>query len=1300
VSWGIHGNLDTEALRKALESIVQRHEPLRTIFKHDGKMPIQLVQQLDRFELPVLDLRGYEPQAKRLQVEQIVESVANGVFDLTCDLMIRAKLLRLEDQEYQLILTMHHIASDGWSMDVLSRELSALYRHFVDAIDDLPSPLEPLPVSYIDYSRWQRENLSGHRIEGLLGYWREELQGVPSLELPMDRPRPAVASYRGSSVEVKLPQVLISKLESLCTGQQVTLQMLLLAAFESLLYRYSHQEDFAVGIPFAGREDTQLEGLIGFFVSTLVIRADLSGDPTFQELLSRVRQKSLAAYDHQALPLQVLLADLQPARHLSRPPLFQVMFQLLNRAESDLTLRGLEVVDQDYGGNRVKFDLELHLSRQEGEISGGLYYSTDLFDGQSIQRMALHYVRLLESIVANPNAKVSCLEMLTEQERTELLLGFNDTATDYPRDLCVHEFFEQQAQRTPDAVALIFEDQQLTYGELNARANRLARYLRSKGVGIETPVGMCLDRSLELVVSILGILKAGGTYVPLDAEYPMKRLEYMLSDSGIKHLVTQSEFLDKLPKTDRLDICIDTDADRIANEDPSDLGIEFDSNRLAYIIFTSGSTGQPKGVMIEHRSIVRLVFQDCYASFGSDRVFMQLAPISFDASTFEVWGALLHGARLVIPNPGLHDGTMLQDLICRHGVTTMWLTSSLFNQIVQQDPLNLAGLDELLIGGESLSPTHVKSAMDSIAGELIFVNGYGPTECTTFACCFKIPSDLLLSRSSIPIGRPIANTQAYLLDAHQALVPIGVAGELYIGGDGLARGYLNRPELTAERFIQNPFSQDSNSRLYRTGDLCRWRSDGNLEYLGRIDHQVKLRGFRIELGEIEASLSQHPMVAQCVVILREDRPGDKRLVAYYTAAGELLPSVAQLREHLGTSLPEYMIPSACVLLDALPLTPSGKIDRRALPAVELKDIGTEDQYTPARNGIEEQLVQIWQEILGIERIGIQDNFFALGGHSLLAVQLFHAINQRFQKSLPIALVFQRGSIAQIASCIEQATDDSPIARVVRLSKANAGPKLIVMPGHNGQLLYAIKLVERLENRFDIYGLEPHLSHEYLETFSDFRRLANEYVKIILEHQPTGPFNFVGYSYGGFLGYEIARQLQRLGHRVDFVGVIDTGPDPRPSSKHIPGLAAYWMRVLGNLPSWVGANCGPEDIKETAKKANRRLRYIGRRILSGGKTEYRFEDEFGHNRSHDSRREILGRIFQGFNGYQPESYTGRVTLFRASVRPLLHSLSPDLGWSRVAREVIVHRILGDHNTILESAGMNRIGDLIAQSQNPL
>ena len=1296
--WRFRGPLDNEALRKAVEAIVARHEPLRTVFVHHENTPAQMVRGLERFELNTQDLQGLSPEDQKLNVSQICRAEADCPFDLTCDLMIRAKLLRLDDQDHQLLVTMHHIASDGWSMDVFTKELSALYGHYLDASTETSGiiPLDPLPVTYIDYSAWQKETLSADRIEGLLSYWRQELKGLPALEFPTDRPRPVMASYRGSSVPIELNESLTRRLESLAQSQQVTLQMLLLAAYEVLLYRYSHQEDFAVGIPFAGRNDTQLENLIGFFVSTLVIRADLTGEPTFQELLSRVRQKSLAAYDHQELPFQVLLADLQPERHLSRPPLFQVMFQLLTQDTSGLNLQGLEVIEEYYSTERVKFDLEMHLSPHQGRIEGDLAYSSDLFDPSTIERMAAQYVRLLESIVAQPNQKIGQFSILTDQERDRLLIEFNDTACEYPRELCVHELFEQQVERTPDAVAVVFEDRQLSYSELNARSNRLARHLRKYGVGDQTPVGLCLERSLDLVVSILGILKAGGTYVPLDADYPVKRLENMLELAQVEHLVTQSQLHAKLPRSKRQVIWVDRDANAIANEDSTNLNLAHDSHRLAYIMFTSGSTGEPKAIMIEHRSIVRLVSHVQYARFGSDRVFVLLASVSFDASTFELWGAFLHGARLVIPPQGLHDAKLLKQLIEGHRVTTLWLTSSLFNQIVDQDPKALLGLDELLIGGEALSVTHVKKAIKALNDTATIINGYGPTESTTFACCFRIPFTLPLDIGSIPIGRPISNTQVYVLDSHRELLPIGVPGELYIGGDGLARGYMNRPDLTAERFVPNPFSNDSDSKLYRTGDLCRWRDDGTLEYLGRIDHQVKLRGFRIELGEIEAVLSQHPSIAQCVVILREDRPGDKRLVAYYTQRGEQTPSVLELRESLGSRLPEYMVPAAYVRLDALPLTPSGKIDRRGLPLPDIKDVGVQDQYTPARNGIEKQLAQIWSEVLGIERIGIHDNFFALGGHSLLAVRLFSEINNRLGHELPLSILFQQGTISQIAQMINESPKDQPIARIVQLSDSKEGPALVVMPGLNGELLYSKKLVSRIEQSHNVVGLQPNLDPRFLETYADFSRTASEYRRIIRVHQPQGPYRLLGYSYGGILGFEIARQLEEQGQAVDFCGVIDTGIEPDLSYRQLGSVAVHLARVSINLPRWIAASCGPNHFRKTVARANRKLRYFGRTLLAQGKTKYTFDDEFGTKKSQDDRRKVLGCLFESFTDYKPNNYRSRVTLFRAATRPSYHHLSPDLGWSRIAAHVDVHRVPGDHETILHTAPIEGISRIIRES----
>ncbi len=979
------------------------------------QQPVQLISSIERFELPLQDLSSLPPQQRQAEIVERCRLEAERPFDLSDDLLLRAALLRLSGDEHVLLLTMHHIASDGWSLQVLWREVQLLYDAYRQ---DTDPDLAALPVQYADYALWQRGELQGGRLEQLLHYWREQLQGLSPLELPADHPRPAVPSYRGAQHDFELNELLVDQLRALSQAAGVTQQMTLLAAFEVLLSRYSGQHDIAVGVPIAGRNQTELEHLIGFFVNTLVLRTDLSGDPSFAELLVRVRATSLDAYDHQDLPFERLVEELQPERELSRSPLVQVLFQLLSFSDQDLTLADLEVNRQPSSSQRVRFDLEMHLWQTGKKLRGELTYATDLFDAATIERMVGHFVTLLEAIVADPDQRISELPLLTESERRQLLIEWNDTAVDYPSDSCVQQLFEQQVAKTPDAVAVVFEDQQLSYRQLNARANQLAHQLRTLGVGPETLVGLCLERSPELIVGILGILKAGGAYLPLDADYPQARLQFMLGDANVEFLVTEQPLLDRLPASGCQVICLDTDLARLRQLPASNPELNFAADNLAYVMYTSGSTGLPKGVAIEHRSIARLVFGNDYTAFGPDRVFLQLATPSFDASTLELWGALLHGSKLVVAPVAVPDFRQLENLLQQHHVTTLWLTATLLNQLVEQYPQALRDVAEILTGGEALSVPHICQAQAALGPAVQLINGYGPTESTTFTTCYRIPPHIEPQLSSIPIGRPIANTQAYLLDSGRNPVPIGVPGELYIGGAGLARGYLNRPQLTAERFVANPFSEDPAARLYRTGDRCRWRADGNLEFLGRLDDQVKLRGYRIELGEIEAALNAHPDVAHSAVVLREDRPGDRRLVAYCVSAADTELSFPELRSHLVARLPDYMVPSALVVLDTLPLTSNGKLDRRALPAPEDFRPQLDTGYVAPRDPVEQQLVSIWCEVLELEAVGVQDNFFALGGHSLLAMRLHARITSLWQIDLPLRRLFEAPTIAELASEIK------------------------------------------------------------------------------------------------------------------------------------------------------------------------------------------------------------------------------------------------------------------------------------------
>lgn len=1301
-AWRLQGPLDTEALHRALGEIVRRHEALRTTFSSFEGEPFQSIQKIDRVELPLKDLQGLAAENQTAEIEKRFRVEADRPFDLANDLMVRASLLRLADHNHVLLLTWHHIASDAWSLEVVFRhELGILYDAFSRGTE---AGLPELTMQYADYAVWQRKQLEGERLSGLIQFWREQLKDLAPLELPTDKPRPCKQSYRGKRHDFTLSPDLIHRLKVLGQDEGVTLHMAMLAAFVTVLSRYSGQNDIAVGAPVAGRNHSTLEGMIGFFVNTLVLRTDLSGDPTFRELLGRVRKVSLAAYDHQELPFEKLVEELQPERQVGRSPLVQVVFQVLSFANRGLTLRDLEISAIPQPDERVRFDLEMYVweaSMKEECHKACVIYNTDLFEEGTIKRLVGHFVNLLEGIVTNADQRLSALPMLTEPERHQLQEEWNNTTVDYPHDKCVHQLFEEQVERTPDAVAVVFEGQELTYRKLNERANQLAHHLLELGVGPETLVGLCVDRSLDLIVAILGILKAGGVYLPVDPNDPYQRLEYKLTCAKNGFLVTQMQWRELINVTGTRVICLDTDTAKLCDQSRSNPSLNVSPDSLAYVMFTSGSTGQPKGVMIRHSSIARLVFGNQYANFGSDRVFLQLAPVSFDASTFEIWGSLLHGAKLVIAPPGLLDFQLLEELLKRHRVTTLWLTAALFNQVVEQCPQALSSVEEILTGGEALSVRHIRLAQSQLGSRVQLINGYGPTECTTFATCYRIPAKLDGETEFISIGSPIANTQAYVLDDHGQLVPVGVPGELYLGGVGLARGYLNRPELTVKKFVLNPFSAEPESRLYRTGDKCRWRTDGTLDYLGRFDDQVKLRGFRIELGEIESLLVQHPSVAQCVVMLREDRPGDKRLVAYYSCVENTPIDFTILSSHLRTRLPEYMIPSAFICLQTFPLLPSGKINRRALPVPEESLSDRRNLYVAPRNPLEEQLANIWSEVLGVKRVGMHDNFFDLGGHSLLAIQLFFRIEKAFGRKLPLAVLFQHGTIDHLGTLLEAPVSATEIATVIPLQPGRDGRTLFLLPSITGELMISKILVEELGKRFPIMGIQPSFTIENLEQFKDFRTTARHIVKALRSYQSHGPYALAGFSYGGMLAFEVACMLTEIGEKTDLIAVIDTGPDHLIQNRQ---LGNQWKRmagIIGNLPSWLSEEFRQFSIRGIADKIGRKIRRIFRYLVSGGNASLKMDDFLDLSKLPSKNRELLQTTLDAFFNYQPNHYSGKVTLFRANTRRLVGDHSFDLGWGQFADVVEIRRIKGNHETILRPPHVSeltrQLGELLEQLQ---
>ncbi|MFN6567974.1 non-ribosomal peptide synthase/polyketide synthase [Dendronalium sp. ChiSLP03b] len=1116
------GSVNVVALEQSLIEIIHRHEVLRTNFVTVDGQPTQIIREWgsenrEHRIIPIVDLQHLPATEKEITAQELVQQQANEPFDLAVDALIKATLLVLSPTEQWLSVCMHHVVSDGWSMGVFVTELTALYNAYAQGQS---LPLSPLPIQYADFAIWQRQWLQGEVLNRQLGYWKQKLANAPTfLPLPTDRPRPAVQTFNGAYKQFALSFELTQKLEQLSQQQGVTLFMTLLAAYNTLLYRYTGQEDILVGTPIANRDRTEIEGLIGFFVNTLVMRTQVSGDRTFNELLPRIRETALSAYTHQDLPFEMLVEALQPERDMSHTPLFQVMFVLQNAPVSEFELTGLSVSLLPVESSTAKFDLTLVMENTAAGLVGWWEYNTDLFDSSTIERMTGHFVTLLEGIVANPSERISQLPLLAATEKQQLLVDWNDTAVDYPFDKCIHQLFEEQVQHTPDAVAVVFENKQLTYHELNYRANQLANYLQTLGVKPDVLVGICVERSLEMVVGLLGILKAGGAYVPLDPEYPIERLSFMLEDAAVPVLLTQQRLLEKLPPHQAQVVCLDTHWHSISGFSQNDglaqltVGIaSVQATNLAYVIYTSGSTGKPKGAMNAHLGICNrlLWMQQAYQLTALDCV-LQKTPFSFDVSVWEFFWPLFTGARLVLAKPGGHkDSAYLVNLIEQQQVTTLHFVPSMLQAFLEEQSVkNCHSLKRVICSGEALPKELQERFFERLNCELH--NLYGPTEAAIDVTYWQCQLDSNLR--TVPIGRPIANTQIYILDSHLQPVPIGVPGELHIGGVGLAQGYLNRSELTQEKFIPNPFDKSKlksrKSKLYKTGDKARYLPDGNIEYLGRIDNQVKLRGFRIELGEIEAVLSQHSQVQACCVILREDTPGDKRLVAYVVAHQDSTPTIGELRQFVKAKLPEYAIPNAFAILESLPLTPNGKIDRRALPKPD--SYSSSDKYIAPRTPNEELLAQVWAQVLKVEQVGIYDNFFELGGHSLLATQLVSRIRNIFKVELPLREFFARATVAELADSIEQLQQQDleltapPIlkrAEDSQLSLSYAQQRLWFLDQFEpNSSFYNIPMVLRLVGSVNVPALEQSLieiihRHEALRT--NFVTVDGQATQIIRE----------------------------------------------------------------------------------------------------------------------------------------------------------------------------------------------------------
>ncbi|MBK8724490.1 MAG: amino acid adenylation domain-containing protein [Holophagaceae bacterium] len=1227
----LRGPLQVEALRESLRQVARRHESLRTTFRWLEGQPHQVIAAEGNIELALVDAAEATAEAsgedREVRGLALAREEARRPFDLKAGPLLRATLFRVAPEVHILVLCMHHIVSDGWSMALLLQELKACYRAV--CLGEAPS-LPALPVQVADVSQWQREQLQGALLERQLAYWRRQLEGVPVLlDLPQDHARPPISSHRGAHAARSLPRSLAEALKALARQEGVTLFMTLLAGFQLLLARTCGQEDLVVGSPIAGRMRPEVAPLIGLFVNMLALRTDLSGEPTVRELLGRVRTKALGAFQHQDLPFEGLVEALNPPRSRSHAPLFQVMFVLQNDPRTDATFLDLEEQGLDLDAGFSMFDLGLSMWESDQGLEARLDYATDLFDAATAERLLELFQRVLEGMAAAPEQRIARLPLLSEAERHRLLVTWNETARELP-DLPVHALFEAQAARSPAAIALVLGARSLTYADLNARANQIAHGLRRRGVGPGVTVAVLMERSLELIAGLLGILKAGGAYVPLDPAHPAEQLAFVLEDAGARFLLTHGDLLEGLP--DCAVTAFRLDLDRLAEspEPTTNPPVQTGPEDLAYVMYTSGSTGRPKGVEILHRGIVRLVFGlDCVQLDGATRI-LQAAPAAFDAATFEIWGPLLHGGRCVLYPEARISPAILRRELEDHRINTLWLTSALFNAIIHHAPETLRGVRQLLIGGEALSVRHVRRALDLLP-ETRIINGYGPTEATTFSCCHPIPLDLDEGVRSVPIGRPIGNSTAFVLDPRGEPVPVGVTGELHLGGLGLARGYRNLPGLTAAAFLPDPFSSRPGARLYRTGDLARRLPDGTLEFLGRRDAQVKIRGHRIELGEIEAVLAQYPGVPRSVVDVREDATGGKRIVAYLEAPqrNDLAFTVEGLGDFLRRKLPHYMVPDTFAVLDALPMK-NGKLDRGLLRELPL-GCATPRQHLSPSNPTQMLIAQIWEELLDVRPIGILDDFFDLGGHSLLVFAMLARLEEVFGRKLPIASLYANATIQSLYRLLTDGAselEETPLA-VVQAGGARR-PFFFLHGDYNGGGFYCRNLAQHLAPDQPFLVLHPFgLAGQPLPVAME--AMAAAHLQLLRAVQPEGPYLLGGYCNGALEAFEIAQQLVAAGQQVDLLLMIDP-PAPDPSGPAYPRDASLDPADPGALP-------------------------------------------------HDQRQELLFRRFlHSIANYRPGPYPGTAVFFRSGEQ-LGAGDATQQGWNRLIPAIERFDFPGGHLSTL-------------------
>jgi amino acid adenylation domain-containing protein len=1277
----LRGPLDPEKLQRAVEGVVERHEILRTTLSEVKGERVQVVGANSAVRISDTDLKSLTETEQEIEIQRIVNEESVRLFDLTNDPFIRTLLIQIDSRDHLLLLTAHRGAFDDVSFGIFYRDLAALYQ---DESDGNSSRLPELVRQYRDFAEWERSEQNVAWFEEQISYWKSQLEDYSPAELLTDRSRPAIQTFAGRQRFTEINGQLLSDLNSLCAREQVSVYVALLSAFCSLMHFYTGSDDVVIGGACDARPP-RFEELIGCFISFVCLRTRLTSETTGSDLLSQVDSVFATANANRDVPFAKVVDELHPGRDVSRTPIFQVVFAAEETEVQRITANELTFVPEPIYAGTADFDLTVKVRQTKERVIVSWEYNRDLFEDATIARMMNHYVRALENLVAKPEDRLCTWDYLTRKERHQLLYEWNNTGTEYPNEKCVHQLFEDQAGRTPDAVALIVGDRRISYGELNERSNQLANYLVTREIGPEVRVGILMQRTEEMLIAMIGVLKAGGCYVPLDALYPEERIRFLLNDSSARLVVTERELLSKLDRISCESFAIEDKSHEIREQSLSNPRTTANTENLAYIIYTSGSTGQPKGVAIEHQSAVAFLSW-AINTFDQEQLSGVLASSSscFDLSIFEIFAPLSAGGKIILADNALS----LMNLPAASQVTLLNTVPSVMTELLRVSALPKS-VRTINLAGEPLKPALVEQILNLGTVHQVF-DLYGPSEDTTYS------TFTLRDSGCATIGRPIANTQVYIVDRYLRPVPVGVPGELCLSGKGLARGYLNRPDLTAEKFVANPFSGAQKARMYRTGDLARYLAGGKIEYLGRIDNQVKIRGYRIELDEIEARLAKHAEVNDCAVVVTEDHVGDKQVVAYVVVSGRLETRANDLREFLKIHLPDYMIPSLFVPVNKLPLNRNGKLDKKALP----NPFSATRPSGPAlhTDQIEDTLTAIWEEVLGIENICATDNFFDLGGHSLKAIRMFAEIEKNFGKSIPLATLFRSPTIEKLATILRQDGWSPPESSVVAIQPHGSRPPFFCVHAKGGNVLFYRELARRLGDDQPFYGIQPRRLGGRQVVHATVEEMAEYYIQQMRTVQPVGPYFIGGASFGGVVAFEMARQLKSNGQQVGLVALIDSGtPDYGVTSNSVLGRRLHRLRARTNHHrAKVGALGGvrPKAAYIMQRLAayfalvRRRVRFRYRRV--GGELYSIIGQPLPEHFI-----QIENRILDVQRRYKPQDYDGDIVVFRANIQPDSIEADPTLGWrSFVKGKLETHEAAGDHNSILQEPFVNDLATKLA------